>query len=243
VVRRPRRLSPVWIMVLAVAVVVAVGGGGVAMVLLLTPDPPGGLTRGSAAVSPGPEVTATTRAPERTPARTSGPAETGAAGTLAVPNVTGVHLDDAQEALKDAGFVSLRIEDATGQGRLVLNPDNWVVRSQQPGPGVRVDQHALVTLKVAKPSDGQGSTDTTLGTMPDVVCKDLQTAQDTLQSAGLFNLHSTDGTGAGRAQILDRNWVVIGQSVPVGATPGLDASITLTVVKFGEPTGDSGCPS
>jgi len=108
---------------------------------------------------------------------------------------------------------------------------------------VKVDPHAQVTLRVAKPTDDQGSTETQLGTIPDVVCKDLQTAQDTLQSAGFFNLHSKDGSGKGRLQILDRNWVVIAQSVPAGATPGLEASVTLTAVKFGEPTGDSGCPS
>jgi hypothetical protein len=45
-----------------------------------------------------------------------------------------------------------------------------------------------------------------------VVCKDLQTAQDTMQAAGFYNLGSADGTGQGRAQVADRNWVVIAQS-------------------------------
>jgi hypothetical protein len=230
----PRRLSPLWILGLAIVVFLVVGAAGVAMALYLSgSDGGGGLTEGSTAVTPGPKTTAP---------RTTGPASR-PDGTVAVPNVTGARLEDAQKTLKDAGFQSLRVEDATGQDRLILNPTNWVVRSQSPGPGVPVDPHALITLRVAKPSDDQGSTETQLGTIPNVVCKDLQTAQDTLQAAGFFNLHSKDGTGKGRQQILDRNWVVIAQSVPAGATPGLEASVTLTAVKFGEPTGDSGCPS
>jgi hypothetical protein len=44
-------------------------------------------------------------------------------------------------------------------------------------------------------------------------------------------------------QVVDRNWVVIRQSVAAGARPDKKARITLTAVKFGEPTGDSGCKS
>jgi hypothetical protein len=204
-------------------------------------DGGGGLTEGSTAVTPGPKPAGSTRPADRSSAPTTTAA--GVPGTVPVPNVTGARLEDAQQELKDAGFQSLRVEDATDKDRLILNPTNWVVRSQSPGPGVRVDPKALITLRVAKPSDDQGSTETQLGTIPNVVCKDLQAAQDTLQAAGFFNLHSKDGTGQGRMQLVDRNWVVVAQSEPVGATPGLEASITLSAVKFGEPTGDSGCPS
>ena len=230
-----RRLSPLWIVGLAIVVFLLVGGGGVALALYLgDSEDGGGLNQGS---------TAPTRTPGKSSAPTTGAGGGGVPDAVAVPNVTGARLEAAQKTLEEAGFQSLKVEDATGQDRLILNPANWVVRSQSPGPGVKVDPHAQVTLRVAKPTDDQGSGETQLGTVPNVVCKDLQSAQDALQSAGFFNLHSKDGSGKGRLQILDRNWVVIAQSVPVGATPGLEASITLTAVKFGEPTGDSGCPS
>ena len=64
-----------------------------------------------------------------------------------------------------------------------------------------------------------------------------------LQAAGFYNLGSEDGTGQGRAQLIDRNWVVITQSVPAGRTRGPSTRIVLTAVKYGEPTGSSGCPS
>ena len=52
-----------------------------------------------------------------------------------------------------------------------------------------------------------------------------------------------DGGGQGRMQILDRDWVVIAQSVPAGSKPRLSQRIVLTSVKYGEPTGSSGCKS
>jgi hypothetical protein len=54
-------------------------------------------------------------------------------------------------------------------------------------------------------------------------------------------LTSTDGTGQGRVPVIDRNWVVIAQSVKAGESPGLATHITLTVVKHGESAGNSGC--
>ena len=81
------------------------------------------------------------------------------------------------------------------------------------------------------------------GTLPNVVCKDLQAAQDTLQAAGFYNLGSEDGTGQGRAQLIDRNWVVVAQSARAGSAPSPTTRIVLTAVKYGEPTGNSGCPS
>ena len=100
-----------------------------------------------------------------------------------------------------------------------------------------------ITLTVVKPSDSSAGGTVEAGAVPNVVCKDLQAAQDTLQSAGFYNLGSRDGTGQGRSQLVDRNWVVIAQSVAAGSTPGPTARIVLTAVKYGEPTGTSGCPS
>ncbi|MFZ4431494.1 MAG: PASTA domain-containing protein [Phycisphaerales bacterium] len=71
--------------------------------------------------------------------------------------------------------------------------------------------------------------------MPDVVCFDLQYAQDTIQAAGVFFSRSTDATGAGRSQILDSNWTVVAQSPPPG-TPIGEGDPVLSVVKDGEPS-------
>ena len=79
--------------------------------------------------------------------------------------------------------------------------------------------------------------------MPNVTCMNLQDAQNTLQSAGFFNLASVDGLGQGRQQILDRDWLVTKQSAVAGSRPKLLTRIVLTAVKYGESTGDSGCRS
>lgn len=79
--------------------------------------------------------------------------------------------------------------------------------------------------------------------MPRVVCLDLQAAQDALRAAGFYVLTSSDAIGQGRQQLVDRNWVVVSQSEPAGSTPDPTTRIDLGVVKFGEPTGPTGCQS
>lgn len=69
-------------------------------------------------------------------------------------------------------------------------------------------------------------------TVPDVVGKDLQFAQDTMQAAGLYNLTSHDSTGQGRSQILDRNWVVTDQTPVAGSKVAEDQLIDLGARKF-----------
>ncbi|TQF74333.1 calcium-binding protein [Rhodococcus spelaei] len=62
----------------------------------------------------------------------------------------------------------------------------------------------------------------------------LQDAQDTIQAAGVFSSRSKDATGKSRAPVLDRNWVVVGQTPPAGSTFG-EGDAVLSVVKQGEP--------
>ncbi|HVQ90645.1 MAG TPA: PASTA domain-containing protein [Mycobacteriales bacterium] len=171
------------------------------------------------------------------------PGSATATGPATVPAVTGKRLDDAERTLRDAGFSKLKPVDASSADRAVLDPNNWIVKSQTPAAGTRTDRSTAITLKVTKPTDPASGGPVTEGTVPSVVCEDLQSAQDALQSAGFFNLGSADGTGKGRAQIVDRNWVVIKQSVRAGQRPDKDTRIVLTSVKYGEPTGDSGCKS
>lgn len=70
-------------------------------------------------------------------------------------------------------------------------------------------------------------------TMPDVVCMNLQDAQNKIQDAGVFFSRSTDATGRGRSQILDRNWIVVAQT-PDPGTPIGEGDAVLSAVKIGE---------
>lgn len=161
----------------------------------------------------------------------------------AVPNVVGMRLSDGQTLLRNQGFVSINAADATGQGRTVLEPTNWIIRSQNPPAGTSQTPGMVITLGVVKPSDGLPSPQVTVGVVPNVVCLSLQNAQEALRAAGFYVLVSKDGLGQGRVPVLDRNWIVIGQSAAPSTTPGRAQPIELTVVKYGEPTGDSGCQS
>lgn len=71
--------------------------------------------------------------------------------------------------------------------------------------------------------------------MPDVVCMNLQDAQDFIQSeTGVFYSRSEDATGAGRNQVLDSNWIVVAQRPAVG-TPIGEGDAVLSSVKLEEP--------
>jgi len=193
--------------------------------------------------STGPELTGEPTPPvsaSDSPPPTAAP-ESSAAGT--VPDVVGLPLPDAKDKLKFQGYPKVSEVDATGQGRRVLKPDNWVVRSQVPPGGTRLAPGTVVTLRIGKPTDGQGSDRVTPGVMPDVVCKDLHDAKDLLKQAGFDQVKSQDATGKGRIQVLTRNWVVVTQSIKAGTRPGAAAAIMLSVVKVDEPTGATDCGS
>ena len=174
------------------------------------------------------------------PASSGSSAATGSAGAApgqrAVPELIGVRLSDAEDRLKALGFDDPRIEDATGRDRAVLSRQNWIVRGQDPKAGSRVADSTRITLRVSKPTDAAPTGAPTDGVIPDVVCRDLQAAQDALQAAGFFVLDSVDGTGQGRRQLVDRNWVVVKQSVAPGTRPVRSTRVLLTAVKIGEPT-------
>lgn len=69
--------------------------------------------------------------------------------------------------------------------------------------------------------------------MPDVVGMNLQAAQNYIQTLGVFYSRSEDATGAGRLQVLDRNWVVVGQTPEPGTLIG-EGDALLYVEKIGE---------
>lgn len=70
--------------------------------------------------------------------------------------------------------------------------------------------------------------------MPPVVCMNLQAAQNLIQDAGVFLSRSEDATGAGRMQVNDSNWIVVGQTPGVGV-PIEEGDAVLSVVKVDEP--------
>ncbi|MFF3221784.1 PASTA domain-containing protein [Nocardia suismassiliense] len=69
--------------------------------------------------------------------------------------------------------------------------------------------------------------------MPNVVCMNLQAAQDAIQGAGVWYSRSTDATGQGRRQVLDANWLVVAQTPAPGVLIG-EGEALLSVVKIGE---------
>ena len=75
-----------------------------------------------------------------------------------------------------------------------------------------------------------------VATMPNVVCMDLQAAQNEIQAAGVFFSRSEDASGEGRMQINDSNWIVVDQSPGAGEMIG-EGEAVLSVVKDDEPSG------
>ena len=71
-------------------------------------------------------------------------------------------------------------------------------------------------------------------TVPNVVGLVHQTAQDTMQAAGLYFLHEEDATGQGRLLVVDRNWTTTAQSVAAGEVVDCSTRIVLTAKKIDE---------
>ena len=71
--------------------------------------------------------------------------------------------------------------------------------------------------------------------MPNLICMNLQDAQNEIQDHGVLLSRSVDATGEGRHQVIDSNWVVVGQSPAAGTAIG-ERDAELSVVKYGETT-------
>lgn len=90
--------------------------------------------------------------------------------------------------------------------------------------------------RAASPGPAAGSRTTVRsgkGIMPNVLCRNLQDAQNDIQKVGVFFSRSHDATGKGRRQLWDRNWIVVAQTPPPG-TPIGEGDAVLDVVKKGE---------
>jgi hypothetical protein len=91
-----------------------------------------------------------------------------------------------------------------------------------------VIQHETGANSQSQAGDGESLG---LTEVPDVVGMDLQSAQDTLQAHGFYNLGSHDVTGESSFQILDRDWRVVNQD-PAAGTMAADADrVELGVVR------------
>lgn len=125
-----------------------------ALLLLLTATacgtPPSSTTAGSTPVPPA----ATTAAPIQTTApaatTTAAPAPAPAAKTCTVPNVVGLIHQTAQDTMQKAGLFLLAEEDASGQGRLLINDRNWKTTKQNVAAGTVVDCNTKILLSAEK---------------------------------------------------------------------------------------------
>ncbi|OUS97318.1 PASTA domain-containing protein [Rhodococcus sp. NCIMB 12038] len=71
---------------------------------------------------------------------------------VTVPDVTGYRLDDAHNALKDAGLENFEDVDVI-EDRTPLMDSNWVVLGQEPIAGNSTEPDSTVRLDIAKPED------------------------------------------------------------------------------------------
>ncbi|HEY3563182.1 MAG TPA: PASTA domain-containing protein [Kribbella sp.] len=119
---------------LVVALVSACGGSG------------GQPTVTATVTQTAPPVQSTTAQPSPTPPSATRPS----VRVGVVPNVVGLNHQLAQDTMQAAGFYFLTEEDATGQGRLLINDRNWVVVSQQPAGGTKAAPDTKIVLRSKK---------------------------------------------------------------------------------------------
>ena len=158
---------------------------------------------------------------------------------LALPDLVGKGLQQAEDEAQAAGFFALTSHDALGQRRDQVQDREWTVCFQDPAAGsapssTLVDLGA-VRLGEACPAADQGAAtamddDTADGTtVPDVV--GLSVAQAT-RSLGTDPVTLRDATGAGRSVDVARNWQVCAQEPAAGSPRG--GMVTLAVVTLAE---------
>lgn len=92
------------------------------------------------------------------------------------------------------------------------------------------------TAPATKVSTTQVAAVASTAVMPNVVCMNLQAAQDAIQAAGVFYSTSIDASGQERTQVWDMNWVVVDQAPSVGASIG-EGDPVLSVLKEDEFSG------
>ncbi|MCX2955323.1 PASTA domain-containing protein [Lentzea sp. NEAU-D7] len=125
----------------------------VATILLLLTATACGTTPSSTTAESTPESpAATTAATIQTtaPAATTTAAPAPATKTCTVPNVVGLVHQTAQDTIQKAGLFLLAEEDASGQGRLLINDRNWKTTKQNVAAGTVVDCNTKILLSAEK---------------------------------------------------------------------------------------------
>lgn len=229
-VLRPRRR--LWLLggLAFVLALVGLGVGSVVATIEGLPD----TKPSNAAASPSAE-------PSESPSPSPSPSPSIPDGAIAIPEVVGKRLPEADKLLKDAGL-TVKVRDASGANRIIIEKNNWIVVSTDPAVYTTPDRKSIY-VDVRKPTDGKGSQTVENGVMPDVKCKDLQDAKDFIKRAGFRVVVSNDVSGKKRSMFFEREWIVIGQSEAPGTRPTAFQRIELQVIRYGEPVGDSGCES
>lgn len=171
-----------------------------------------------------------------------------------MPRVVNSRLDVAQSDLKAAGINEDAVEILGGGAFGVIDESNWNVCAQEPEPGEAITGKVRLTVdrscdteeeKVestptatqAEPSESEAPPPLNTFTMPNLVGKNLQGAQDKLQSLGSYVLRQDDATGASRFQVLDSNWKVCSQKPAAGKKVPMEDLVVLSAVKL-----DENCP-
>ena len=94
-----------------------------------------------------------------------------------------------------------------------------------------------VTVTAASPTVVVATEGPRRWTMPNLVGKNLQEAQDAIQELTGFEIPITtshDASGAGREQLLDRNWKVCSQNIAAGAEISSSSRIDFGAVRTDE---------
>ncbi|MGW0659579.1 hypothetical protein [Streptodolium elevatio] len=201
------------------------------------PGPPGAAGPHDPGQAPAPSAKtgARTTPPAAAPAPTPTPAPP-ATSSGGVPQVVGLDLQKARDAVWYSGYHFIKSHDALGRGRMQILLSNWQVCDQNPGPGkidkdttvrlgvVRKDEDCpSVPLPTAKPSAPEGI-------MPNVVGRSVNVVREALRDEVKVD---ADDLKSGRAIIVENHWQVCTQDPAPGAALPED-KIRLGAVKFGE---------
>lgn len=143
----------------------------------------------------------------------------------------------AISALALSAFIATSCASSQASSDHPTTPVRTVVKT-------KVVHETTAPTNSAEPTHAERKKDSGTGndyfTMPNEVGQNLQDAQNQIQRVSgnpIFFSHSTDATGQGRHQILDRDWKVCSQNVKPGARVNLDSYISFAAVKT-----DESCP-
>jgi hypothetical protein len=136
-----------------------------------------------------------------------------------------------EESSQDVQRLEQRVKDAEQKAADAQTTAAAAADKDQEKTDAAADRDALVDSAAADDSSGSSSSGSDCIKVPNVVGKDHQLAEDTMQAAGLYMLQEEDATGKGRMLILDRNWTTVRQRPRAGECVSEDTAIMLYAVK------------